>query len=340
MTDAGPIRRAVGRAYRTVLGVRLVEALLLGIAAVLGLGCALVIEGVRERGVDVAILSSVAFAAAAGSWFAAHRTSRSTLALAADRDLHWGGALSTAYEVEGRARASAVESLLLDRVRHELRPRSIRTAVAPNSVPIIAVPFLAVALFGSVRTGGESEVSEVPELVRRAAGELEGAGGATAEMDEDLRRDWGRAQAQARLMAEQLQRGADPDLVAEGFDDLERSLRELASELRPESELARDVARARENLEAARLGQELGESDGAAPPGRGTAEGGLDGEGSAAGSGALSPGTEAGRPRDTWNPDPAPERVERAAGAGRWWPERHDAVVRGWTELSRTRSGG
>lgn len=349
MKDAGPIRRAIGRAYRTVVGVRVVESLLLGLAAVLVLWCALALEGLPTRGADVWVLSSVAFAAAAGSWFAAHGTNPSRLALAADRDLQWGGALKTAYEVEARTSASAVESLLLAHVRSELRPRAIRSAVAPNSVPVIAVPFLAMALFGSIRTGEESVGNEVPELLRRAMGELEAAGGASAELDDEVRREWGLAQTEARSLAEQIQRGAASENIDVGLSDLERSLEELASKLPPDSELARDVARARENLDAARLGkpsatEEPGSEEAGSTPGDesgagvgGAQEGGVEpGSGGASGSSAVD-----GRPVpiDTSGTGEAERQVERAGGVGRWWPARHDGVVRGWIELSRPSDG-
>ena len=55
------IRRAVAGAHRALLGVRVVEAILLGTAAVLVLGCVLEVERVEASAFDATALAIAAF---------------------------------------------------------------------------------------------------------------------------------------------------------------------------------------------------------------------------------------------------------------------------------------
>jgi len=317
--------------------MRGVEAVFLALFALLVTLAAAVVSGARlSEGAGFAA-AAICAAACAATWMFERKHDSSQIAARLDRRLEQDGALLTAFECEQRGAGAAVQRVLVERVARQLPLDAVRAGVPAPSLAFAALPALAAALLAWTLEAGapRDRGSDLAALSRAVAASLAVAAGQSEPADG--------ASAKLVELAQRLQAvgapGAKPAPAAE-LEAIEAELGRLAElstatpELRARLEVARKLAR------AAAAGPVSGDSP---PTGRESGHGRGSGlaNGSAGRTMAGSPtrGTIPGTLEEPSQTDGSAQALaseerlpELGILAGRWWPERYDALVSSWIE--------
>jgi hypothetical protein len=340
---ASSVRAVVGGVHFGLAAARLAESLLLGLAGALVTLAAGVASGLAPGA--LAGVATLAGLCAGTAFWLERPLELARTARELDARLRHHGALSTAFELEGRGRALApLEELVRARVLARLRlDEAVRALFPPLFVPV-AAPVAAGLLLYFVSSGvdrpvpasvdfaalanGLEQALSMPSLSEEStglAGEDEEGGLSRAQVQEVSTAL--HARAALPFVAEDWRRA--PEELWNRVDELDRSLADLAARTERGSELGERLAAARPWLDALR--QAL------------AAEGGGEGSASGAGTGGSTQGTigsstpasgvSTPAPRPT-NPPPDSAR-ELGTQAGAWWPAEYDGLVARWVELSR-----
>ena len=334
----------VRRARRRWGWMRAVEGASLALFALLTTLAAATVSGARlSEGAGFAA-AAIAAAACAATWMFERRQDPGQIAARLDRRLEQDGALLTAFECERAGSGAEVQRALVERVSRQLRPDAARASVPAPSPAFAALPALAAALLAwalEARVPRDAS-SNLAALSRAVAASLAVAAGPSEAEPE----------ASARLveLARRLQAASEPGGEPPPAGELEAIEAELARlaessaagpELRARLEAARELARAAaagpETRDASPAGRESG-----AGAGSGLANGyaGRTMAGSPT-RGTLPRAAAEPFPADESAPAPAPGEQPPEVGtlAGRWWPERYDALVSSWIESQRAAQG-
>lgn len=367
----GPLVR---RAHHAVHLAHVAEGLLLGLGAALLAAAA----GV-QAGVDAVDLWSIALLAGIPmglAWRCEVRSSHGRLVRRIDRDLHLGGALVVAWEVECEGRSGALGHVIATQLRRRLRLPLVLRAALPNSAGLLAAPIAGAALLLVAlesRPEPPDPMGSIAQVLGGVTAGLEDAepssGRALAEGDLSLedRAELQRLTANARQLTWEAERlGDDPhkrDELREGVADLARELEEFAERVAGHAELD---GRLEQTLAMADAAERATTAGTAGPdPGRSTTDlvAGAPGGSGAGGGAAAVPeqdpgegGLANGGPQGTivaphgqvsgpQGPDsaplPGPEgRAAAGVSLGPWWPERHAGVVRRYVERRRDEDPG
>lgn len=361
----------VRQALRAVAMARGAEAFLLGSSAFLLALAAAVVSGVDLGTRDAWGAALITGVCAAGSWWLERRPEPGRIAIAVDRATRQDGRLLTAFESEGRSPDSPITWLLSREVRERVQPRVAVRAALPNSMPLLALPFLAAALLSTAleaRPGEEADLAFVAPLARGVSAELEQArdiavtAARAGELSQGELREVLDLDGRARELANRSRSGAlDPAEVEEQMETLREDIERLARQSATSPLLAEALERAATYADGALMGieQALAEfepesAEGAARrSGTDEPEGAPDlDSGSRSGSGEESTdsalanrepiGTMSGQsaPGEPGEPEPQPGPGDSspagAVGSGPWWPQRFAGVVGRWVELQRT----
>ncbi|MFT5291195.1 MAG: hypothetical protein ACI8QS_002591 [Planctomycetota bacterium] len=359
------VRGVVTAATRTLTALRLVEGILLGIA----FGCmtlaAALLSGLATARTDAIVLALAVGLIGGLTWVIEKRRGEPEVVRALDKRMRHGGALLTAWELEGDGVEQPLGKLLISNVLDRLRLKEARFALRPSLAPPVLLPLAGAVVLGLVldSRGPLVEVQFLP--LDGLDGQLGSLGDSAFDSRSDGKID-SKSMSEVLVVRSEAQdlyteiRLGDPPADAE---ERLRSLDELIGELAPgvsgDPELARDLEQMRARLDALRgaLGDTEGtgglESEGesgaeaGAEPGVGDSS---DGGSSESGPGALAgddpDGTMsrhndsplgAGAPNAGDGDDP---RVgsERASAARVWWDRIDDPVVADWVETLRKNS--
>lgn len=279
------------------------------------------------------------------------RRSEAEVARQVDRRLELGGALVTAFEAEGRPRASALAERLARQVAATTSARAMRAAIGPPTLPLLAVPFCGATLLFLVLEGARTEPSRVDlasvvERLEQGIGDLrEAEAGLDQEaMGAEERHRLGELLRRAASQGREL--GDAPPL--EALEALDEDLVELGARL-PDGEEGRrmqdQLDRARAALDAARMAMgseppQEGPSE-PVPPGQEVGEGPQEAGSPGQGRSGLAAGDENGM---MFGPEAAadtPPRIRDSAVLGlRAWPEAYEGLVRRWVEARRSSDPG
>lgn|GEM_PF-2407553 len=343
------VRSRVAFARRGLASVRVLQSLCcaatvaaLSLAAGLNSGGRLA-EGALWVAASVnALLVAVAAALA-------FRRSPAEVARRIDATLEQGGALFTAWEVEGRGQGGALAERLAREVAARVSARDTLRAAMPRAGLYLALPFLAAALlFGALeerRSGtGARDLQALVGQVEAGLQSLSELGSGAvdeggASLDPAQREELRRLLARAGALAEQL---AEEQAAPEELEALERDLARFEEALQTSEPARRELQRSRVALDAARMAlEERGESSAEsarpteAPGGAGASRiEGPEGRALAPGAGIGRMGRPELRPSGSSGPD---REARREAGVlGRpSWPPAHEAILRRWVELQR-----
>ena len=340
--------RAVVSSVRLGLRIaRAAESLLVGLAAALIL-CAAAAASELELGA-AAGLALLCGLCAAASWWLEHPVAAERTARELDLCLRHHGALTTAYELEGHARALApLEQLVQARVLARLRlDEAVRALFPPLFVPVAAPVAAALLLFfvreaqpvgepvavdySALASGLERALSMSTLTAESAglAGEDEDGGLSSAQAQEIFSAL--HARSTLPFQAEDWRR--DPAGLAAKVTALDAELSELLARVERESELAEHIEAARPWLDALRAGLAAEAATAGGPGSAGQAGSGGTNQGTIGGSSpARASSAPAPNPSIASEPGPAPGLGTQA---GTWWPAEYDGLVARWVELSR-----
>ena len=314
--------------YRAHVALVLAESLLLAGSAGIATGAATLARlpaDAEGQAIAIALLVS---ALAGASWALERIGDRASVAREVDRQRGSKGAVLTAFQAESAGDASGLAQLLGSRVAHEVSTRSYARAAVRSSAPLLALPWLAIALWSlavdsagapardSIRSSSSASVAGHAAGIRSRAERLATTRELGAEVEAELARI---AEDATALAAARVQPGIPASDTASELRDLERRL----------DVLQRSIPR--ETVTAG------------------------DGDGTMAGpDSGIDPGSDASmRDRTTparpvelepgapvpGGPAPASGSAERGVLASRWWPPRYDAVVDRWVATRRHASG-
>lgn len=335
MSAPGPISRFVTTVAWRSRGAYAVEALALGAAAGASTAAAAVFSGAAAGSLASAAACAISALACAATWAVEHRRTAREVARRADERLGERGALATAFECEARADPGPIERALVARVASGLAPGSARRAAHAVSIAVLAAPLIGGGVLAAAwELAGERAGSAIarggsgPATATSAGASAEPAGASEGASETDPHA--GEAAA-AR---------AD-DRAATGADETAPLDEEVgASPIRTETAGA---ATGEERTAAGESG--AGGDTGSDVAGADT---GASGTGDASGlarrgadptmSGSTVPvgppmiATPADATRVAAHRTPEPS-VEAGTLAGRWWPARHDEIVRAWIAI-------
>lgn len=341
------VRSRVRFVHRGLASVRLVESAAFALAALTSGLAAAVVSGAELSEAGAWWAAGLCGLLAGLAWAIQHRQSAHQVARQVDRTMGFGGALFTAFEVEGREETSELGRLLARSVAGRADARRMLRLVLPGSAPLFALPFAgAVLLFlaqEEARLGPRlGDLGLLTSRVESALGEFAhaDAGGTPPPGEGDLAPEELAELASLARAAGSLGRPAPEEGAEEALDkqlaELQRRMTELEERLPAANEVRRQLERVADTLDSARMALE-----GPAPAPGGEGSGGAAGASGGAGAGeqpgtALVPGVKDG----TMSGYPLPEEIEndpRESGviAGRGWSEAYDGIVSRWVAAHR-----
>jgi hypothetical protein len=320
--------------------MRAVEGAALALFALLTTLAAAVLSGARLSAGAAYAAGSIAAAACAATWMFERQRSAGQIAARMDRRLDQNGALLTAFECEESGAGPAVQRALVARVARQLRPEGVRACVPAPSLAFAALPALATALLAWTLEAGapRDRGSDLAALSRAVAASLAVATGPSEAADG--------TSARLAELAQRLRAASEPGrkpAPAGELEEIEAELARLAENSAAKPELRARLEAARELARAAAAGPETRDGRPArreSDPGRGSGLANGSAGSTMAGSptrGTLPRAAAEPFPADESAPAPAPGEQPPEVGtlAGRWWPERYDALVSDWIESRR-----
>ena len=286
-------------------------------AFTLTIACALE-RGSRLGDAEVLILAALLSLAAFASWVRSERIEARTVLERIDERLHLSGAFLSAHESCEKTPDAPLTQLGAAKLLQRVRSSQALEAAVPHTLGFVALPLLGLLVLVQtvqVRDARQSEASLVTVEVGTVADHLEDIERMNrASLTEMQRRELAEIQRAAEVAAEDAaqqfldQTPADQSQKVGGQDDWREQLRsvaddldQLASEARPGSEFAEQLADAAAQAEALAMDsepQEASPAEAEAGSGRfaGSEEGTGGGDSSFDMGSAMGPGEESGGP--------------------------------------------
>ncbi len=338
------VRSRVRYAHRGLASVRLLESCAVALAAATTALAAAVVSGASlERGGPWWAAALCALLTGATWGIELHLGGRA-LAARIDRALGQGGALLTAWEVEGGASVGRIGGLLARSIAEKIPARRMLRAVLPVSAPLFALPFAgATLLFLALEDVRSRPIEDDLQLLSAHVGDqlsdLSRVGrGAPPEGAEDLSQQElselaGLARAAGSLAAR------DPE-EGEELQELRDRIEALEERLPAESELRKRLEKAEDTLDSALMALERArpEEDREGEEGSGIAGergGDPDTSGSRPGSGLASDVPDVTMSSLESHPSAEARTSERGVLSGPAWSEAYDAIVARWIASRR-----
>ena len=282
---------------------------------------------------------------AGGTWQQEHRRATASVARDIDEGLGEGGALFTAWELEGRGAEDSLCSLLGREVAARRSARGMLAAILPASLPIMALPFLAAGLLflalEEVR-GEPGGPADWQRLTLRLEEDLEGflgaEPGATLEGSEAFLEEQLAELADLARTAAQL--ATEPQGEGQGIEelrDLQQRLSALEALAPGDSALLDQLQEAARTLDSALMALESEALVHAGPEPKGGAMGSPGAsqgrEVPAAGAGGTMGGSQP--PPRTGSLSPGADGRSAGVLSGPAWPAAYDGIVARWVETPR-----
>ena len=351
------VRGVVRAVTRRLLVLRLVEGALLSAGIAAGTMAAAYGSGLAAARVDAIAVALVTGVAGGLAWFLEQRLAEGQVVRRLDRLLRHGGALVTAWEIEGDPQFTAqpLAQLCVRRVLDRLRMREALRVLVPSVAPPVLVPLAGATLLGlalDAKRGAQETrflpldglEQELDALSASALGAREAGRLADAELRELLVTQQGLDKLRLELGQDEPPPGADRRL-----EEFDRSLRDLRSDLAADPDLSLELDRMRSRLDALREALEHKQETGGG-------ESRTDGSGDRAGAGqAPGPGSSDSGPAELAGDGPkgtmgeptgadrepaaqlAPGMLDSGPVARVWWDPIDDPLVADWVEWLRTR---
>ena len=338
------VRSRVRYARRGLASVRLLESVAVALAAATGAAAAAVFSGASLSQGGPWWAAALCALLTGATWGIELHLGGRALAARIDRALGQGGALLTAWEVEGGARVGRIGGLLARSVAEKVPARRMLRAVLPVSAPLFALPFAgATLLFLALEDVRSRPIDDDLQLLSARVGDQladfsQANRGAPPEGAEDLSQQElselaGLARAAGGLAAREPEGG-------EELEELRERIEALEERLPPESEIRSRLEKAEDTLDSALMALERArpEEDREGEEGSGAARetgGEVDAFGSRPGSGLASDVVDVTMVNLESHTSAEARTSERGVLSGPAWSEAYDAIVARWIASRR-----